>query len=106
MLTSRALKVTMVLDPTEVAGLPDPTTARTVLRIQVGNNIRLPDRIVSADVAAKALRKVKATIEQHGPSEVAVIVQGKLVGDSILEAGLVAQVKVPKAAAPVVNPDR
>jgi hypothetical protein len=91
-LNSRALKVTAVLDPTEVTALPDPTTARTMLRIQVAG------RIVTADVAAKALRKAKATIAQHGPSEVAVIVQGKLVGDSVLEAGLVAQVKVPKLA--------
>jgi hypothetical protein len=92
MLNSRALKVTAVLDPAEVAALPDPTTARTMLRIQVAG------RIVTADVAAKAVRKAKATIAQHGPSEVAVIVQGKLVGDSVLEAGLVAQVKVPKLA--------
>ena len=92
LLNSRALKVTAVLDPAEVAALPDPTTARTTLRIQVAG------RVVSADVAAKALRKAKATIAQHGPSEVAVIVQGKLVGESVLEAGLVAQVKVPKPA--------
>ena len=91
-LNSRALKVTAVLDPAEVAALPDPSTGRTVLRIQVAG------RTVTADVAGKALRKAKATIAQHGPSEVAVLVQGKLVGESVLEAGLVAQVKAPKAA--------
>ena len=92
LLNSRALKVTAVLDPAEVAALPDPTTAGTVLRIQVAG------RTITVDVAAKALRKAKATIAQHGPSEVAVLVQGKLVGETVLEAGLVAQVKGPKPA--------
>jgi ribosomal protein S3 len=61
--------------------------------------IRLPDRRVSAELNAKSVRRVLATIAEHGPDGVAVIVQGKLVGDSISEAGIVAQPKVKPAAA-------
>ena len=62
--------------------------------------IRLPDRRVSADLNAKSVRRALATIAEHGPDGVAVIVQGKLVGDAITEVGIIAQPKVrPQAAA-------
>jgi len=62
--------------------------------------IRLPDRRLSVDLNAKSVRKAVATIGEHGPDGVAVIIQGKLVGDAITEAGIVAQPKVkPQAAA-------
>ena len=62
--------------------------------------IRLPDRRVSVDVAAKSVRKAVAAISEHGPDGVAVIVQGKLVGDTLTGAGIVAQPKVrPQTAA-------
>jgi ribosomal protein S3 len=52
---------------------------------------------VTADVAAKAIRKAKATIAEHGADGVALLVQGKLNGSNeVVEAGLVAQVKAPK----------
>ena len=93
-LNARALKVTVVLDPAEISRLPDPKTPRIELTIKVDG------RSVRCDVAAKALRKAKATIAEHGTDGVATIVQGKLgAGDVVLEAGLVAQVKVPKEAA-------
>ena len=90
-LTGRALKVTIVLDPIELAAMADPTTARVALRICVA------DRVVVADVAGKSLRKARATIVEFGVDNVAVIIQGKLVGDAVIEAGLVAQPKAPKA---------
>jgi hypothetical protein len=90
-LTGRALKVTIVLDPIELAAMADPTTARVALRICVA------DRVVVADVAGKSLRKARATIAEFGVDNVAVIIQGKLVGDAVIEAGLVAQPKAPKA---------
>jgi hypothetical protein len=63
-------------------------------------DIQLPDRRVTVDLNAKSVRKVLATIGEHGPDGVAVILQGKLVGDSTTEAGIVAQPKVrPQAAA-------
>jgi ribosomal protein S3 len=94
-LNARALKCTVVLEPAEVAQLVAPDgKPRVVLAI------RLPDRRVSVDLNAKSVRKAVAAIAEHGPDGVAVIVQGKLVGDAITEAGIVAQPKVkPQTAA-------
>jgi hypothetical protein len=94
-LNARALKCTVVLDPAEVAQIVTPDgQPRIVL------TIRLPDRRVSVDVAAKSVRRALAVIAEHGPDGVSVIVQGKLVGDTITEAGIMAQPKVrPQAAA-------
>jgi hypothetical protein len=63
-------------------------------------NIRVADgRMVTADVAAKAVRKAQAVIAQHSAAGVAAFLQGKLGnGDVLLEAGLVAQPKTPKPA--------
>jgi hypothetical protein len=91
MLNAKSLKVTVVLDATEVAALPNPTTDRVTLQIKAAG------QPVTADIAAKSLRKVKDAIAQHGADGVAVIVQGKLVGAVITEAGLAAQPKVPAA---------
>ena len=87
-LNARAIKCTVVLDPAEVAQIVAiDGKPRTVIAI------RLPDRRVSADLNAKSVRKAVATISEHGPDGVAVIIQGKLVGDLITEAGIVAQPK-------------
>jgi hypothetical protein len=58
-----------------------PRTPRVVIEI------RLPDRRLTADLAAKSLRRALATIGEHGPHGVAAIVQGKLVGDTITARG-------------------
>ncbi len=88
-LNARALKCTIVLDPAEIGGLQVPTTARVTLRISAGG------RTYTADVATKSLRKAQASI---AGADCAVFIQGKLVGDAITEAGLVAQAKVAPAA--------
>ena len=89
-LNARALKCTIVLDPAEVAQI---VAADGKPRVVIG--IRLPDRRVSADLNAKSVRKALIAVDG-----VAVIIQGKLVGDIITEAGIVAQPKVrPQAAA-------
>jgi hypothetical protein len=60
--------------------------------------VAVEGRKFTADIAAKSLRKCQATLAEHGVENVATIIQGKLgPGDRIVEAGLVAQVKV-KAA--------
>ena len=61
---------------------------------RVAIDIRLPDRRVSVELNAKSVRRALATIGEHDPDGVAVIMQGKLVGDAITEAGLMAQPKV------------
>jgi hypothetical protein len=94
-LNARALKCTIVLDPAEIAQITAPDG-----RPRVVIDIRLPDRRVSVDLNAKSVRRAIATISEHGPEGVAVIVQGKLVGDTITEAGMFSQPKVrPQPAA-------
>jgi hypothetical protein len=88
-LTAKSMKVTVVLDPAEVARLEAPDGKP---RVAIG--IRLPDRRVSVDLSAKSVRKAIVAIREHGPDNVAAIIQGKLAGDIITGAGLVAQAKV------------
>jgi hypothetical protein len=95
-LITRALKCTALLDPAELEAI---TLVDGIPRVQL--NIRVADgRTVTADIAAKAVRKALAVIAEHGTAGVAVLLQGKLgQGDVLLEAGLVAQPKAPKPAA-------
>ena len=88
-LNARAMKVTVVLDPAEMAQLAAPDGKPRVVI-----DIRLPDRRLSVDLNAKSVRRALATIAEHGPDGVSVIVQGKLVADTITEAGIMAQPKV------------
>ncbi len=54
-----------------------------------------------ADVASKALRKAMSALQEHGADGVVLLLQGKLAGATIAEAGLVAAPKVAKSGAPV-----
>jgi len=92
MLSARRLKVSVVLNPDELLAVPAPEgKSRAILRIS------LPDRRVSAEIAAKSLRKAQATVRVHGTENTACILQGNLVGDTIAEAGISAQPKTAKA---------
>ena len=88
-LNARALKCTIVLDPVEAAQI---VAADGKPRVVI--DIRLPDRRVSVDLNAKSVRKTMAAISEYGPDGVAVVIQGKLVGDALTEAGIAAQPKV------------
>jgi hypothetical protein len=91
-ITAKNLKVTVVLDPSELAALTVPDGQPRFPLV-----IRLPDRTVSADLNPKSVRKAISTINAAGPDGVAVIIQGKLLsGDVIAEAGLAVQMKQPK----------
>jgi hypothetical protein len=91
--TARALKVSLVLDPTTLSNVTIPDgTGRVVLAI------RLPDRTVTADIAAKGVRRAVAAIAENGPDGVALVLSGRLDGGAIAEAGLSAMPKVAKAA--------
>jgi hypothetical protein len=94
-LNARSLKCTIVLDPVEAAQIvASDGKPRVVI------DIRLPGWRVSVDLNAKSVRKAVAAISEYGPDGVAVIIQGKLVGDVLTEAGIVAQPKVrPQTAA-------
>ena len=100
MLTAKSLKVVVPLDPAEVSSLRAPPTARVMLDIQVAGGAPK----VKAEVATKSLKKAQATIREHGADGCAAFIQGKLTaGGVVVEAGLVAQVKVvaPKAQSAV-----
>jgi hypothetical protein len=90
-LSARRLKVTGVLDAAELAAIAAPVGAS-----RLDLKVNLPDRNLVANIAAKALRKAQATIAEHGADNVALVLQGHLVGNTIAEAGLVAQIKQPK----------
>jgi hypothetical protein len=93
-LTSKALKVVLVLNPEELltASRSMSTVGKLVpLAIDVGG------RKLTASVAGKSVRKVLTTLRENGAGNVVLILQGKLIGhDRIEEAGLVAQLKLAK----------
>ena len=55
---------------------------------------------MTAEIAAKSLRKAQTAIREAGADNLALVLQGRLTGDTIAEAGLSAQPKTPKAAPP------
>jgi len=60
-------------------------------------NTAVAGRTLSAELNPKTLRKTIATIREHGPEAVAVVLQGKLApGDVVEEGAVVAQIKGPK----------
>ena len=61
-LTAKAMKRVLILDPAELVKLPEPSGQRVVLAIQVAGL----GKTFGVDVAAKAFRKAKATVAEHG----------------------------------------
>ena len=90
---SGPLKVVAAIEPAELLDVSVPDGKP---RIEL--TIRLPDGSVTADLAAKSVRRAIAMVREHGPEAVAAIVQGRLSGNQIAEAGLSVQPKAPKPA--------
>ena len=91
-LSARSIKVTLVLDPAEVADVLAQTVAVADTRVPFA--IDVDGRRLRCNFAAKSVRvrKALATLQHEGPGNVAVIIQGKLMrDDTIAEAGLIAQ---------------
>jgi hypothetical protein len=90
-LTAARLKVTLTLCAAELNAIKALNDwPRLTLRI------RLPDRTLTAEIAAKSLRKAQTAIRDVGADNIVLLLQGSLTaGDVIAEAGLSAQ---PKAA--------
>jgi hypothetical protein len=85
------LKVVAVLNAAELLDLTVPDgQPRFVL------SVRLPDGTVTADLAAKSVRRAIAMVREYGPEAVAAIVQGRLSGSRIAEAALSVQPKGPR----------
>ena len=90
-LLAKSLKCTVVLDPAALAGVVVPNgQAKFQVTIQVGG------KMLRAELNSKSVRRCVTTINETGPDAVAVIVQGKLVGEVIEEAGIAATPKQPK----------
>jgi hypothetical protein len=89
-LQARAIKATLVLDPVALAGV-------TVLngQPQVSLHIAVAGRTIAAELNAKSLRRCVAAVDAAGPENVAVVLQGKLEGNTLVEAGIAAQQKAP-----------
>jgi hypothetical protein len=94
---SKALKVTLVLDPAALVGVDVPLGVSRVAIV-----VMIDSRRVRAELSAKSVRRAATTVAELGPEAVAVILQGKLEpGDVISEAGISAQprgLKPPPAA--------
>jgi hypothetical protein len=89
------LKVIAILEPAELLDVVIPDgKPRHVL------TIRLPDGAVTADLNAKSVRRAIAAIREQGAEAVAAILQGRLSGNAIAEAGLSVQPKGPRKAPP------
>jgi hypothetical protein len=89
------LKVVAILEPAELLDVVVPDgKPRLVL------TVRLPDGTVTADLNAKPVRRAIAAIREQGADAVAAILQGRLSGNAITEAGLSVQPKGPRKAPP------
>jgi hypothetical protein len=92
-LAAARLKVTTTLNATELLAI-NPTDGKP----RVSLRIRLPDRIVTAEIASKSLRKAQTAIHDAEADSIALVLQGRLIaGDVFAQASLSAQ---PRAAKP------
>jgi hypothetical protein len=99
-LTATRLKVTATLNAAELLAINAPNgKPRVTLRIS------LPGRFVTAEIAAKSLRKAQRAIIEAGTDNVALVLQGHLTADdTIAEAGLSAQPKAEPKGVPCPAP--
>jgi hypothetical protein len=89
-LTARSLKATLVLEAAEILAATQQIqriAGRVALRINVAG------RSITAGVNSKSLRKCLATIAEAGHAGAVVVIQGKLVGENLTEAGIAATVQ-------------
>jgi hypothetical protein len=75
----------------------------TVPRLHLRNNVA--GRLFAVGLSASGVRWAQEVIREHGPEGVACVVQGKLVGERIEEAGIVAMPKLCWSPAVVVIPN-
>jgi sRNA-binding protein len=91
-LQAKSIKATVLLDASDISRLRVlEGTSKVALRVNVGN------RAITADLNARSVRRAVAAIQAAGEAGASVILQGRLEGDVLLEAGIVAQPKTSKA---------
>lgn len=90
MLTAKSAKLTLVLDPAEVAAWSVPEGQK-----HFKFKVRYFDAHIEVQLSTKGVRKTVAIVKELGVDGVAVIIQGKLkIGQttiSVEEAGILAQ---------------
>jgi hypothetical protein len=79
-LTASRLRVLSTLDATEVPAITPPEG-----KPRVGLRIRLPDRAVIAEIAAKSLRKAQTAVRDAGADNNAFVLQGRLVAADVIQ---------------------
>jgi hypothetical protein len=90
---ARGLHVVAVLDPAEVLKLPLPDG-----EVHVEVRVRLPLCSLPAELAARSVRRVIASVREHGPDGCLVTIRGRYDGgDRLLDCGISAQQKALKA---------
>jgi hypothetical protein len=89
-LIAKALKVTAVIDAEELAAIDPPVGAKTV-----PFEIAVDGQIVSGSFNAKSARRA---ISAAKDGDHVIVVQGKLIGNTLAEAGIIAQPRKPKEA--------
>jgi hypothetical protein len=84
-ITGRSIMVMVSLQAATVAALSVPNGGP---RFHLGLNVA--GRLLAIDLSTSGVRWAQEVIREHGPEGVACIVQGKLVGERIEEASIVA----------------
>lgn len=101
MLTAKSAKLTLVLDPAEVAAWSVPEGQK-----HFKFKVRYQGAHIEVQLSTKGIRKTVAIVKELGVDGVAVIIQGKLQTTqttiSIEEAGILAQPR-PKKEAPAAE---
>ena len=87
-LTARSVQLKITVAPEEVLRLPAPEGPP-----RVKFSVSYEGGTLSAELAAKSVRKAQSTIRTTGVENTFVMLQGKLGRGSILDCGLVAQPK-------------
>jgi hypothetical protein len=95
-LTATRLKVTTTLNAAELLAVPVPVgKPRVTLRIRL-----LPDRALTAEIAAKSLRRALRAIREAGADDIALVLQGHMTaGDTIAQARPVRAAESAKSSA-------
>jgi hypothetical protein len=89
-LAVKAIKATVVLDPHALK--PAPAGTEVILEVTTEGGIRARARL-----NPKSYRKALETVREHGPDNVAVVLQGRMVkSGEIVDAGISAMPKQPK----------
>ena len=95
-LTAERLRIALTLNAAELNAIKAPKD-----KPRITLQIRLPNRTLIAEIAAKSLHKAQTAIREAGADNIALVLQGRFIaGDRAAEAGLSA---LPKAAKPVAT---